>query len=70
LIPTEVRGARDVSYPPGKSMTFAFSNDPLSVYEGEVAISFDAEGPVVLVYQACDATRCLSPVEIELITDH
>jgi uncharacterized protein YyaL (SSP411 family) len=32
LIPTEVRGARDVSYPPGKSMTFAFSNDPLSVY--------------------------------------
>jgi hypothetical protein len=34
-----------------------------------VAISFDAEGPVVLVYQACDATRCLSPVEKKLIAD-
>ncbi|HEY7819307.1 MAG TPA: hypothetical protein VIG29_13870, partial [Vicinamibacteria bacterium] len=66
LIPTEIRGARDVIYPKGKPMTFAFSKDPLSVYDGEVVIPFTAEGPVVLVYQACDDTRCLSPIESSL----
>ncbi len=69
LIPTEIRdGARDVSYPPGEVMTFAFSREPLSVYAGEVAISFDADlaTSVTLVYQACDETRCLSPVRREL----
>jgi uncharacterized protein YyaL (SSP411 family) len=63
LIPTEIRGAKSVSYPLGKPMTFAFSKEPLSVYEGEVEIPFDAAGAVTLVYQACDYTRCLSPVE-------
>ena len=63
LIPTEIRGAQNVSYPQGKSMTFAFSKDPLSVYDGEVEIPFEAAGPVTLIYQACDDTRCLSPVE-------
>jgi uncharacterized protein YyaL (SSP411 family) len=66
LIPTEIRGAREATYPEGKPMTFAFSKDPLSVYDGEVVIPFTGEGPVVLVYQACDDTRCLSPVEIQL----
>jgi hypothetical protein len=66
LIPTEIRGAREASYPEGKSMTFAFSKEPLSVYHGEVVIPFTGEGPLVLVYQACDDTRCLSPVERQL----
>jgi hypothetical protein len=50
-------------------MTFAFSKEPLSVYDGEVEIVFDAgsEAPkVTLVYQACDETRCLAPVSREL----
>jgi hypothetical protein len=70
LIPTEIQGdVRNVSYPPGKSMTFAFSKEPLSVYDGEVEIAFEADGDatdVTLVYQACDDTRCLSPVSREL----
>jgi uncharacterized protein YyaL (SSP411 family) len=70
LIPTEIQGdVRNVTYPPGRSMTFAFSKEPLSVYDGEVAIEVEA-GPaaadVTLVYQACDDTRCLSPVSREL----
>jgi uncharacterized protein YyaL (SSP411 family) len=70
LIPTEIRGeVRGVTYPPGESMTFAFSKEPLSVYAGEVEIVFQAgsEAPkVTLVYQACDETRCLAPVSREL----
>jgi uncharacterized protein YyaL (SSP411 family) len=70
LIPTEIQGdVRNVSYPPGKTMTFAFSKEPLSVYDGEVAIELEAErgaAEVTLVYQACDDTRCLSPVSREL----
>jgi hypothetical protein len=70
LIPTEIQGdVRNVSYPPGKSMTFAFSKDPLSVYDGEVAIGLETEGDateLTLVYQACDDTRCLSPVSRQL----
>jgi hypothetical protein len=70
LIPTEIQGdLRNVSYPPGKSMTFAFSEQPLSVYDGEVAIELEPERGATeftLVYQACDDTRCLSPVSREL----
>jgi uncharacterized protein YyaL (SSP411 family) len=70
LIPTEIQGdVRNVSYPPGKSMTFAFSEQPLSVYDGEVAIELEPERGATeftLVYQACDDTRCLSPVSREL----
>jgi len=70
LIPTEIRGdVRNVSYPPGKSMTFAFSNEPLSIYDGEVAIELELEQDateLTLVYQACDDTRCLSPVSRRL----
>jgi hypothetical protein len=70
LIPTEIQGSvRNVSYPPGKPMTFAFSEAPLSVYDGEVAIEVETEGDateLTLVYQACDDTRCLAPVSKEL----
>ena len=70
LIPTEIHGgARTVSYPSGKSMTFEFSQEPLSVYDGEVAIEVELERDateLTLVYQACDDTRCLSPVSRQL----
>ncbi|MGH9336641.1 MAG: thioredoxin domain-containing protein, partial [Vicinamibacteria bacterium] len=39
LIPTEIRGeVRNVVYPRGKSMSFGFSKEPLSVYDGELAL--------------------------------
>jgi hypothetical protein len=50
-------------------MTFAFSKAPLSVYDGEVILEGEANRgatAVTLVYQACDDTRCLSPVSREL----
>ncbi len=69
-IATAIQGAvKSVSYPPGKSMTFAFSKEPLSVYDGEFVLDGEAETgatAVTLVYQACDDTRCLSPVSREL----
>jgi uncharacterized protein len=74
LIPTEIQGSvRNVSYPPGKPMTFAFSEAPLSVYDGEVAIELEIERgatELTLVYQACDDTRCLSPVSRELLLEN
>ncbi len=70
MIPTEIQGdVRTVSYPPGKSMTFEFPKEPLSVYDGEVTIEIEPEPEatkLILVYQACDDTRCLSPVSREL----
>ena len=50
-------------------MTFEFSKEPLSVYDGEVAIVLEPEPEatkLILVYQACDDTRCLSPLSREL----
>jgi suppressor for copper-sensitivity B len=62
-----------VDYPPGQMKTFAFEEQPLSVYEGEVTITGrfrippdTAEGQwpitVELTYQACDDRSCLPPV--------
>ena len=69
LISTEVQGdVSDVSYPPGEMMTFSFSDEAISVYEGELTLAGELRGTrVVLVYQACDDTRCLAPVERELV---
>jgi uncharacterized protein YyaL (SSP411 family) len=84
LIPTSVTlngnpAARlgDVSYPPGREVTFEFSNDPMSVYEGEVEVavpvtllddassgSFDLEFQVRL--QPCDDRACSSPETLVL----
>ncbi len=68
LIATEVQGdVGDITYPRGEMMTFAFSDDAISVYGGEITLTGELRGErVVLVYQACDDTRCLSPVEREL----
>ncbi len=80
LIPTEARvdlpegwTLDGIDYPPGKLATFAFEEQPLSVYEGEVAIlvrftvpptatNGDYEAAVALTYQACDDRSCLAPV--------
>jgi uncharacterized protein YyaL (SSP411 family) len=73
LIPTEIRGTiRDVVYPSGASKTFGFSSEALSVYDGRLAIQGNVAEDVPaleLVYQACDDSRCLSPVSKKLAID-
>jgi suppressor for copper-sensitivity B len=75
---------QDLQYPAGEMKTFAFADQPLSVYEGEIGISVVAEVPpsasgvypisVDLTYQACDDRSCLAPVtardsiEVEVIS--
>ncbi len=80
LIPTEVTfelpegwAAIEPHYPTGEMKSFAFADEPLSVYEGEVAIVGEtrvpaaaAPGPATILaslrYQACDDRSCLPPV--------
>lgn len=65
--------AAESEYPPGVMRTFAFADQPLSVYEGtatlalRTAVPADAaagavEIPVTVTYQACDHKRCLPPI--------
>ncbi len=66
----------EISYPSAKRIRFAFADQPLDVYEGEVTIPATLKiggyrsGVVrlhlVLEFQACDATRCLPPSSITL----
>jgi suppressor for copper-sensitivity B len=84
LIPTEVRlhppegwpEAIEIRYPPGEMKSFAFADEPLSVYEGEVAVLAPVAVPVdaapsvhelvaSVTYQACDDRSCLPPVTVE-----
>jgi suppressor for copper-sensitivity B len=79
LIPTELRlelpagwpEAR-IDYPPHAMKTFAFEDEPLAVYDGEVVILASLVVPesvaqdqvriaAVLAYQACDDAQCLPP---------
>ncbi|MEJ2084604.1 MAG: thioredoxin domain-containing protein [Acidobacteriota bacterium] len=73
LIPTEVSGkVRQVRYPPGKSIAVRFADAELDVYESQVEIRGQtraSEEPVQLVYQACDDSRCLPPVTVDLAAD-
>ncbi|MFQ5823036.1 MAG: cytochrome c biogenesis protein CcdA [bacterium] len=82
LIPTvvefdEVKGLEfgEVSYPEGELKRFAFSDNPLSVYEAEILISTDVIttddfrlGERKLTgrfsYQACNDVSCLAPTKI------
>jgi suppressor for copper-sensitivity B len=63
-----------VDYPPGEMKRFAFADQPISVYEGTVAIPIrlslppsTPQGPLrvagKLRYQACNDRLCLPPVE-------
>jgi thiol:disulfide interchange protein DsbD len=67
----------EATYPPGKTMDFAFSESPLSVYEGTfsiaVPVTWDASRPEPalsgsLEYQACDDKRCLAPASARFRT--
>jgi uncharacterized protein YyaL (SSP411 family) len=70
LIPTRVAGpVREIAYPAGERLRFAFAGEELAVYSGDVAISGEAAAAataVRLTYQACDDDRCLPPVTREL----
>jgi hypothetical protein len=75
LIPTRLAVAdgadvESIDYPPGEEQRFAFADQPVRVYGGNVTIAVrfrsdqDASAPpaVTLSYQACDDSACLPPV--------
>lgn len=59
-----------VDYPPGEMQSFAFADQPIRVYSGEVkiairfksAVARDAELRLAIQYQACDDSACFAPV--------
>ncbi len=65
LIPTEVAGdVSGVRYPEGEALQFSFTDEAISVYSGNVTLEGKLSGQrLVLTYQACDDSRCLSPVD-------
>ena len=85
LIPTEVKlepakqvTVQSITYPAGGPKKFAFSDAPLSVYEGtlriDVALQVDRRAPLgdyklkgQLAYQACNDHACLPPASIPLV---
>jgi thiol:disulfide interchange protein len=80
LIPTKLEiqlpadwGETSIHYPAGEMKTFAFADQPISVYEDEVALVVTFTVPqgqptgtvaveLNLTYQACDDRSCLPPV--------
>ncbi len=65
-----------VQYPPSELQTFAFENQPLAVYDGDVVILAEVKVPTgvpagsypvkaSLRYQACNDSQCLPPVTAE-----
>jgi len=85
LIPTEVKlepnqqvTVKDITYPKGEPKKFAFSDAPLSVYEGTVRVdvvlqlerktppgNYEVKGQ--LAYQACNDHACLPPASVPLL---
>jgi DsbC/DsbD-like thiol-disulfide interchange protein len=85
LIPTEVKlepskqvTVKDITYPRGEPKKFAFSDAPLSVYEGTVRVdvalqlehktlpgNYEEKGQ--LAYQACNDHACLPPASVPLL---
>jgi DsbC/DsbD-like thiol-disulfide interchange protein len=84
LIPTEVKlepskdvTVQDITYPKGEAQKFAFSDSPLSVYQGSVRIDvgFQVERGAPpgdyqikgrFAYQACNDHACLPPASVPL----
>ncbi|MGH9435114.1 MAG: protein-disulfide reductase DsbD domain-containing protein [Terriglobia bacterium] len=75
LEPSRIFSVEKVSYPPGKTEKFAFSDTGLSVYEGEIVIraalkvahgiapgAYPLRGQ--LEYQACNDHACLPPTSV------
>jgi DsbC/DsbD-like thiol-disulfide interchange protein len=85
LIPTEVKleqskqvTVQDITYPKGEPKKFAFSDAPLSVYEGTVRVdvalqvdrktlpgNYEVKGQ--FAYQACNDHACLPPASVPLL---
>jgi DsbC/DsbD-like thiol-disulfide interchange protein len=85
LIPTEVKlepskqvTVNDITYPKGELKKFAFSDAPLSVYEGTVRVdvalqvehktlpgAYEVKGQ--FKYQACNDHACLPPASVPLL---
>ncbi len=79
LIPTSVKlnpspgsSAGAPVYPPGQMKKFSFAEKPLSVYEGEFAVtvpvSWTGDAPAALAgtvdFQACNDTQCFAPASL------
>ncbi len=67
LVPNDEIALRKPRYPKGHELALAFTDDPISVYDGTVEISAEAsplsgDATVELTFQACDDRRCLPPV--------
>ena len=68
----------DITYPKGKSTRFAFSDDPLNVYEKSLTIPLHLKqkpnvarkknAPIILklTYQPCNETECLLPQTLNI----
>ena len=68
----------DATYPKGRSARFAFSDEPLNVYEGGITIllqlkqkprtRLDRTVPIILklTYQPCNETECLLPQTLNI----
>jgi thiol:disulfide interchange protein DsbD len=85
LIPTEVKleppkqvTVQSITYPKGEPRKFAFSDSPLSVYEGAVRVdvTFQLERKTLpgnyevkgrLAYQACNDHACLPPASVPIL---
>jgi thiol:disulfide interchange protein DsbD len=85
LIPTEVKlepsqavTVQEITYPKGEPKKLAFSDAPLSVYEGTVQVDValhierktlpgDYEVKGQLAYQACNDHACLPPAKAPLL---
>ena len=85
LIPTEIKlqpseqvTVQDISYPKGEPKKFAFSDAPLSVYEGTIRVdvafqvghktaagNYEVKGQ--FAYQACNDHACLPPANVPLL---
>ncbi len=61
----------EVDYPEPKVARFAFADEPIAVYEGEVTLKVrvrgDAAGAALMLeYQACDDAACLAPQTVRV----
>ncbi len=70
----------NIAYPKPRDVTFSFSDQPISVFEGnaEIVLSFKADPgassgkhtvDVQLLYQACNDQSCLAPVTVSAVLD-
>jgi len=83
LIPTRLEWEADevevesISYPEAETVTYSFSEKPLSVFSGEIVIRTEVKAASDLAaaprelrgklrYQACNDKACLAPVTVDV----